>query len=33
MTEDPHNKKSVRLYHDDELPKRSKSRSVFSDGD
>ena len=33
MTEDPHNKKSVRLYHDDELPKRSKSRSVFSAGD
>ena len=32
MTEDPHSKKSVRLYHIEELPKRSKSRSVFSAG-
>ena len=30
MTEDPHNKKSVRLYHKEELPKR---RSVFTSGD
>ena len=29
MTEDPHNEKSVRLYHKDELPK-SKSRSAFT---
>lgn len=29
MTEDPHNEKSVRLYHYDELPK-SKSRSAFT---
>tara|TARA_R110001592_G_scaffold224032_2_gene479598 strand:+ start:34541 stop:34822 length:282 start_codon:yes stop_codon:yes gene_type:complete len=29
MTENPHNEKSVKLYHYDELPK-SKSRSVFT---
>ena len=29
MTENPHNEKSVRLYHYDELPK-SKSRSAFT---
>lgn len=29
MTEDPHNEKSVKLYHYDELPK-SKRRGPFS---
>ncbi len=29
MTEDPHNEKSVRLYHYDELPK-SAARSAFT---
>lgn len=29
MTEDPHNEKSVKLYHYDELPK-SKARSAFT---
>tara|TARA_R110001592_G_scaffold131517_4_gene345512 strand:+ start:3037 stop:3579 length:543 start_codon:yes stop_codon:yes gene_type:complete len=30
MTQDPHNEKSVRLYHKEELPKR---RSAFTAGD
>lgn len=29
MTEDPHNEKSVKLYHKDELP-TSKRRSAFT---
>jgi hypothetical protein len=31
MTQDPHNEKSVRLYHKDELG--SKKRSAFTAGD
>ena len=32
MTENPHNEKSVRLYHKEELPK-SKGRSAFTQVD